>query len=142
MIRQPARHADSSPRELIFSGYELRENTSKAEFTLHPFAGPATQAPARRRLAKHVLATLSGAGVLHSSTGQVGAVRYHLPIRQAHGTQVGNGLILREGDLLHETFMDSEHTLQISDGRRIPILLTRLGSNSAEFRTTGPIPGF
>jgi len=129
---------------MMFSGYELRENTSKAEFTLHPLAEPAMQSPAlaRRRTAKHLLATLSGAGVLHSSTGQVGAVRYHLPIRQAHGTQVGNGLILREGDLLHETFMDSEHTLQISDGRRIPILLTRLGSNSADFRTTGPIPGF
>ncbi|QIG49118.1 hypothetical protein G5V57_16175 [Nordella sp. HKS 07] len=129
---------------MMFSGYELRENTSKAEFTLHPSAGQATQSPAlaRRRLTKHSLATLSGAGVLHSSTGQVGAVRYHLPVRQAHGTQVGDGLILREGDLLHETFMDSEHTLQISDGRRIPILLTRLGSDRAEFRTTGPIPGF
>jgi hypothetical protein len=37
--------------------------------------------------------------------------------------------------------MDSQHTLEISDGRRIPVLLTGLSSNGAQFRTTGPIPG-
>jgi hypothetical protein len=81
-------------------------------------------------------------GSLHSSTGKVGAVRYHLPVRQAHGIQVGEGSIWGDEDLLHETYMDSEHTLQTGDGRRIPILLTDLNSDSAEFRTTGPIPGF
>jgi hypothetical protein len=93
-------------------------------------------------LQEHLLAVLSGTGSLHSSTGEVGAVRYHLPVRQAHGTQVGEGFIWGDEDLLHETYLDSEHTLQIGDGSRIPILLTDLNSNSAEFRTTGPIPGF
>ena len=96
----------------------------------------------QRGLKKYLLATLSGTGSLHSSTGEVGAVRYHLPVRQAHGTQVGEGLIWGDEELLHETYMDSEHTLQIRDGRRIPVLLTHLSSNRAEFRTTGPIPGF
>jgi hypothetical protein len=93
-------------------------------------------------LEKHLLATLSGMGSLHSSTGEVGAVRYHLPVRQAHGTQVGEGFIWGDEDLLRQTYMDSEHTLQIGDGRSILILMTYLDSNSAEFRTTGPIPGF
>ena len=138
MTRPPASRAEGPPREMRFPGYELRENTSKAELTLHPLVKMGMQ----RRLKKHLLPTLSGVGSLHSSTGEVGAVRYHLPIQQVHGTQVGDGFILADGDVLHETYTDSEHTLQISDGRRIPIFLTRLSSNSAEFRTTGPIPGF
>lgn len=88
------------------------------------------------------LGVLSGMGNLHSSTGEVGAVRYHLSVRQAHGTQVGEGLIWGDENLLHETYLDSEHTLQISDRCRIPILLTHLNANSGEFRTTGRIPGF
>jgi len=138
MVRLPTSRADSSHREMTFPGYELRENSSKAELTLHPLVKTGRQ----RRLHKRLLATLSGVGSLHSSTGEVGAVRYNLPVRQAHGTQVGDGFLLGDGNLLRETYMDSEHTLQISDGRRIPVLLTRLSSNGAQFRTTGPIPGF
>jgi hypothetical protein len=137
MVRLSTNRAGSSHQEMMFPGYELRENASKAELTLHPLVKMARQ----RRLQKRLLPTLSGVGSLHSSTGEVGAVRYNLPIRQAHGTQVGDGFILGDGDLLRETYMDSEHTLQISDGRRIPVLLTRLSSNGAQFRTTGPIPG-
>jgi len=137
MVRIPTCRADSSHREMLSPGHELRENSSKAEITLHPLVKMGRQ----RRLQKHLLPTLSGVGSLHSSTGEVGAVRYNLPIRQAHGTQVGDGYLLGDGDLLRETYMDSEHTLQISDGRRIPVLLTRLSSNGAQFRTTGPIPG-
>jgi hypothetical protein len=85
-----------------------------------------------------MLATLSGIGSLHSSTGEVGAVRYHLSVWQAHGTQVGEGSIWGDEKLLHQTYMDSDHSLQIADGRSIPILLTDWDSNSAEFRTTGP----
>src|SRR4029078_5732672 len=93
-----------------------------------------------RSMMMHVLATLSGTGRLHSSIGEGGAVRYHLPVPQEHGCPVGEGFIWGDEDLLHEPYMDSEHTLQISDGRRIPIHLTRLSSNGAEFRTTCPIP--
>lgn len=112
-------------REILPSpGHEIHETPLKGGFSHHP------------------LATLSGTGSLHSSTGEVGTVRYHLPVLQAHGTQAGEGFITGDENLLRETYMDSEHTLQISDGRRIPILLTRLSSNGAEFRTNGPIPGF
>jgi len=121
-----------------FPGYKLHEDTLTGEFSLHPVSKTSGQ----RRPQKHLLATLTGMGSLHSSTGEVGAVRYHLPVRQAHGTQVGEGFIWANEDLVHQTYMDSEHILQISDGRRIPILLTRLNSDGAEFRTTGPIPGF
>jgi hypothetical protein len=134
----PADRADTSPEELVFPGYELRENTSKTALMLHPLVRKGLQ----RRLQMRLLPTLSGIGTLHSSTGEVGAVRYNLPVRQAHGTQVGDGFLLGDGDLLRETYMDSEHALEISDGRRIPVLLTRLSSNGAQFRTTGPIPGF
>jgi hypothetical protein len=51
-------------------------------------------------------------------------------------------VIWGDEDRLRGTYLDSEHTLQIGDGRRIPKLLTDLKSNSAEFRTTGSIPGF
>jgi hypothetical protein len=128
---------NSSHREMTFPGYELRENSSMAEFTLHPLVKMGRQ----RRLPKHLLLSLSGVGSLHSSTGKVGAVRYNLPVRQAHGTQVGDGFLLGDDDLLHGTYMDSQHTLEISDGRRIPVLLTGLSSNGAQFRTTGPIAG-
>ena len=128
-----------SLRDMSFSGYEHRENRLKARSS--PFIHLA-KTGMQRRLQKHLLAALSGTGSLHSSTGEVGAVRYHLPVRQAHGIQLGEGFIWGDEDLLHETYMDSEHTLQIRDGRRIPILLTHLSSNSAEFRTTGQIPGF
>ena len=138
MTRLPANRAGSSHREMMFPGYNLRENTAKAEFTLHPLAKTGMQ----RILKKRLCPALAGIGSLHASTGEVGAVRYHLPVRRVHGTHAGEGFLLGDGDLLHETYMDSEHTLQISDGRRIPILLTRLSSNGAEFRTTGPIPGF
>jgi len=117
---------------------QLRENSSNAEIALHPLVRMGRQ----RRSLRRLLPILSGIGTLHASTGEVGAMRYHLPIRQAHGTQVGDGFLLGDGDLLRETYMDSEHTLQISDGRRIPVLLTRLSSTGAQFRTTGPIPGF
>lgn len=127
-----------SLRDMSFSGYERRENRLKAEPSLHPSAKTGMQ----RRLRKHLLGVLSGMGSFYSSTGEVGAVRYHLPVRQAHGTQVGEGFIWGDEYLLHETYLDSEHTLQIRDGRRIPVLLTYLNSNRAEFRTTGPIPGF
>jgi hypothetical protein len=123
---------------MSFPGYKLHEDTLTGEFSLHPLSRTDRQT----RLQKHLLATLSGTGSLHSSTGEVGAVRYHLPVRQAHGTQVGEGFIWGDEDLLHQTYMDSEHTLQIGDGRRIPILLTGLNSDGADFRTTGPIPGF
>lgn len=125
-------------REMSFLGYELHEDTLTGEFSIHLLSKTGGQ----RRPQKHLLATLSGMGGLHSSTGEIGAVRYHLPVRQAHGTQVGEGFIWGDEDFLYQTYMDSEHTLQISDGRRIPILLTRLNSDGAEFRTTGPIPGF
>jgi hypothetical protein len=125
-------------RGIFLPGYDLRKHRLKAEVSVHPLAKTEIQ----RRLPKHLLATLSGAGRLYSSTGEVGVMRYHLPVRQAHGTQVGDGVIWGDEDFLRGTYMDSEHTLQISDGRRIPILLTDLNSNSAEFRTTGPIPGF
>ncbi len=128
----------SGLREMSFPGYKLHEDTLTGEFSLHPLSKTGRQ----RRPQKHLLATLSGMGSLHSSTGEAGAVRYHLPVRQAHGTQVGEGFIWGDEDLLHQTYMDSQHTLQISDGRRIPILLTRLNLDGAEFRTTGPIPGF
>jgi hypothetical protein len=121
-----------------FPGYNLHGDAPTGEFSPHSLSKTDIQ----RRLQKHLLATLSGMGSLHSSTGKVGAVRYHLPVRQAHGTQVGEGFIWGDEDLLYKTYMDSEHTLQIGDGRRIPILLTGLNSDSAEFRTTGPIPGF
>ena len=137
VVRLPASRADSSHQAMMFPGYVLRENSSKAELTLHPLVKMGRQ----RRLQKRQLPTLSGVGSLHSSTGEVGAVRYNLPVRQAHGTQVGDGFLLGDGDLLRETYLDSEHTLQISDGRRIPVLLTRLSSNGAQFRTTGPILG-
>lgn len=127
-----------SLRDRSFSGYEHHENGLKAELSLHPLA----KAGMQRRLPKHLLAALSGTGSLHSSTGEVASVRYHLPVRQAHGTQIGEGFIWGDEDLLHETYMDSEHTLQIRDGRRIRILLTHLSSNGAEFRTMGPVPGF
>jgi hypothetical protein len=136
--RVPADRADTSPEELVFPGYELRETMSKTALSLHPLVSKGM----RRRLQMRLLPTLSGAGSLHSSTGEVGTVRYNLPVRQAHGTQVGDGFLIGDGDLLRETYMDSEHTLQISDGRRIPVFLTRLSSNGAQFRTTGPIPGF
>jgi hypothetical protein len=132
------RRAGRLRETLSFPGYKLHEDALTGEFSLYPLSTTG----GRRCLRVHVLATLSGTGRLHSSTGEVGAVRYHLPVRQAHGTQVGEGFIWGDEDLLHETYMDSEHTLQISDGRRISILLTDLNSNGAEFRTTGPIPGF
>jgi hypothetical protein len=133
-----SKNRGSGLREMPFPGYKLHEDTLTGEFSLHPLSKMSGQ----RRLQKHLLATLTGMGSLHSSTGEVGAVRYHLPVRQAHGTQVGEGFIWGNEDLLHQTYMDSEHTLRTSDGRRIPILLTRLNSDGAEFRTTGPIPGF
>lgn len=43
---------------------------------------------------------------------------------------------------LRKIYMDSEHTLQIGDGRRIPILLTRLSSAGAGFRRMESVPGF
>jgi hypothetical protein len=121
-----------------FPGYRLHEDTLTGEFSLHPLA----KTDGQRVLEKHLLATLSGMGSLHSSTGEVGAVGYHLPVRQAHGTQVGEGLIWGDENLLRQTYMDSQHILQLADGRCNPILLTRLNSDGAEFRTTGPIPGF
>lgn len=145
MTHTPDNRIGTPRGRLEFPGYVLRENTVKAEFTLHPLAKPGMRIPmrlARRASQKHLLATLSGAGSLHSSTGEAGAVRYRLPVLQAHGTQIGEGFIAGDDDFLRNTYMDSEHTLQIGDGRHIPILLTRLSSNGAEFRTTGPIPGF
>lgn len=133
-----SKNCGSGLREMSFPGYKLHEDILTGDFLLHPLSKTDRQ----RRLQKHLLATLSGMGSLHSSTGKVGAVRYHLPVRQAHGTQVGEGFIWGDEDLLRQTYMDSEHTLQIGDGRSIPILMAYLDSNSAEFRTTGPIPGF
>jgi hypothetical protein len=133
-----SRDRGSGLREMSFPCYKLHEDIVTGEFSLHPLSKTDRQ----RWLQKNLLATLSGMGSLHSSTGEVGAVRYHLPVRQAHGTQVGEGFIWGDEDLLHQTYMDSEHSLQIGDERRIPILLTGLNSDGAEFRTTGPIPGF
>jgi hypothetical protein len=133
-----SKNRGSDLREMPFPGYKLHEGTLTGEFSLHPLPKTGRQ----RTPQEHLLATLSGVGSLQSSTGEVGAVRYHLPVRQAHGTQVGEGFIWGDEDLLRQTYMDSEHTLQIGDGRSILILMTYLDSNSAEFRTTGSIPGF
>lgn len=136
-VIQISKNRGSDLREKSFSDYMLHEDILTGEFSLHP----SSKTESHRGLEKHILATLSGIGSLHSSTGEVGAVRCHLSVWQAYGTQVGEGLIWGDEKLLHQTYIDSDHRLQIADGRSIPILLTDWDSNSAEFRTTGPIPG-
>jgi hypothetical protein len=132
-----SKNRGSDLREMPFPGYKLHEDTLTGEFSLHPLPKTGRQ----RTPQEHLLATLSGVGSLQSSTGEVGAVRYHLPVGQAHGTQVGEGLIWGDENLLRQTYMDSEHVLQLADGRCIPILLTRLNSDGAEFRNDGTNTG-
>ena len=129
---------------LLFPGYQLRPDSLKGGFVLYPCgrAKPPAKRPAKGRLRAQPLETLLGIGNLHSSTGDVCRVSYHLPVFQTHGTQTGEGLITGNRDALRDTFMDSEHILEIADGRRLAILLTGLKLGSATFRTTGPIPGF
>jgi len=128
----------------LFPGYQIRPDRLKGGFVLYPSgrATPPAKKPAKGRLQARLLETLLGIGNLHSSTGDVSKVRYHLPVFQTHGTQAGEGLITGNREALRDTFMDSEHILEIADGRRLAILLTGLKLGSATFRTTGPIPGF
>ena len=124
---------------LLFPGYQLRPDSLKGGFVLCPSG---RQKPAKGRLQGQLLEALLGIGNLHSSTGDVSRVRYHRPIFQTHGIQAGEGLITGNSEALRDTFLDSEHILEIADGRRLAILLTGLELGSATFRTTGPIPGF
>ena len=89
-----------------------------------------------------MLGNFTGKGRLVQDGNELGVVGYEYSVYQAEDGAVGTGFLAGAPGLFSQAAAFDDLFLRLSDGRDMPIEITKTVGNDAEFDTPGPIPGF
>ncbi len=86
-----------------------------------------------------VLQVLSGRGTLSAQGIEPVAVRYKIVIERRDGIVVAHGSLTGRHATLRPLWITPDATLHLKDSRSLPVSLTDLVGDSAEFESTEPV---
>lgn len=89
-----------------------------------------------------ILGELRGKGRLTASDAEAFEVEYEITVRQSGGIKGGDGWIFSDEMNLFDMFRRKNLELILRDGQAVTIVMTRTSGNNANFKTSGPVPGF
>lgn len=87
-----------------------------------------------------VLQVLSGRGSLSAEGIEPVKIRYKVRIERRDGAVLARGSVTGSHAALRPLWLTPDSTLHLKDGRALPVSLTDLVGETAEFESTGPVP--
>lgn len=89
-----------------------------------------------------ILATLTGRGIVAAEGCEPVRVRYRVLIERRRNAVFAHGTLCGSHAGLRPIWLEPDSSLRLKTGRTIPISLTDLVGDVAEFESTTPVAGF
>lgn len=92
----------------------------------------------------HLLGRLQGRGTLEVGGKAVGEIDYKISVwQEGTGWKQADGSATGSDGGLEQAFAAGKAQLNLQQGGSVSIIVTRIGGgDAAEFRVSGPVPGF
>jgi hypothetical protein len=90
----------------------------------------------------NVLGHLNGSGILMIASDAKGEVTYDLTVFGDSSSKSASGSLHGEMETLFAVFSAGNAQLRLRDGHVIKIVLTKITGEDADFKVSGPVPGF